>query len=139
LFILVSYIYIKPQICIQIDRRRPPPFWLVNFWLFAWRGRGAKTRMAQISHHTSPRFLYLTRAGVECCVQAVKRCPVLRFSIFIFFGSSGSLNPTLLGDENWVPLKPVLGGMRDVALFHYTSCTDSIKRVCAIFMLFCCD
>jgi hypothetical protein len=29
--------------------------------------------------------------------------------------------------EYWVPLKLVLGGVRDVARFHYPSCTDSIK------------
>jgi hypothetical protein len=45
-------------------------------------------------------FLYLTRAGVEYCVQAVKRCLVLRFSGVIFFGPSGSLIQTLVGDEN---------------------------------------
>jgi hypothetical protein len=27
----------------------------------------------------------------------------------------------------WVPLKPVLEGVRDFALIHYPSCTDSIK------------
>jgi hypothetical protein len=35
--------------------------------------------------------------------------------------------PALLSVENWVPLKPVLGGVRDVALNKYPSCTDSIK------------
>jgi hypothetical protein len=35
--------------------------------------------------------------------------------------------PALLSVENWVPLMPVLGGVRDVALIHYSSCTDSIK------------
>jgi hypothetical protein len=29
--------------------------------------------------------------------------------------------------ENWVPLKPVLGGMNDVAIFLYPSCADSVK------------
>jgi hypothetical protein len=37
------------------------------------------------------------------------------------------LMPALLSVENWVPLKPVLGGVRDVALIPYPSCTDSIK------------
>jgi hypothetical protein len=32
-----------------------------------------------------------------------------------------------LSVENWGPLKPVLGGVRDVALIHYPSCTDSIN------------
>jgi hypothetical protein len=29
--------------------------------------------------------------------------------------------------ENWVPLKPVLRAVRDVARIHYPSCTDSIN------------
>jgi hypothetical protein len=37
------------------------------------------------------------------------------------------LMPALLSVENWVSLKPVLWGMRDVARIHYPSCTDSIK------------
>ena len=44
-----------------------------------------------------------------------------------FSGPSRSLMPALLSVENWVPLKPVLGGVRDVAHFHYPSWTDSIK------------
>jgi hypothetical protein len=35
--------------------------------------------------------------------------------------------PALLSVENGVPLKPVLGDVRDVAHFHYPSGTDSIK------------
>jgi hypothetical protein len=73
------------------------------------------------------RILYFTTAGVKCRVPAVKSCPVLHFSVVIFSGPSGSLMPALLSVENWVPLKPVLGGVRDVALIHYHSCTDSIK------------
>jgi hypothetical protein len=38
-----------------------------------------------------------------------------------------SLMPALLSVENWVPLKPVLGGVSDVALIYYPSCTDLIK------------
>jgi hypothetical protein len=53
----------------------------------------------------------------------------MNFSVVIYSGpsGSGSLMPTLLSVENWVPLKPVLGGVRAVALIHYPSCTDSIK------------
>jgi hypothetical protein len=35
--------------------------------------------------------------------------------------------PAQLSVENLGPLKPVLGGVRDVARMHYPSCTDSIK------------
>jgi hypothetical protein len=55
-----------------------------------------------------------------------KSCPVLHFSVVIFSGPSGSLMPALLSVENLVPLKPVLGGMRDIALIH-NPCKDSIK------------
>jgi hypothetical protein len=44
-----------------------------------------------------------------------------------FSGPSGSSSPALLRVENRVPLKPVIGVVRDVAFFHYPSCTDSIK------------
>jgi hypothetical protein len=32
--------------------------------------------------------------------------------------------------ENWVPLKPMLGGVRDVALFHYPHAQTQSNRVC---------
>jgi hypothetical protein len=40
----------------------------------------------------------------------------------------GSLLPALLNAEYWVQLKPVLGGVRYVALIHYPSSTDSHKQ-----------
>jgi hypothetical protein len=36
----------------------------------------------------------------------------------VFSGPSGSLSPALLSVKNWVPLKPVLGCVRDVAICH---------------------
>jgi hypothetical protein len=54
---------------------------------------------------------------------AVKSCPVPHFSVVIFFWSFGIImTPTLLSVENWLPLKPVIGGLRDVACFHNPSC-----------------
>jgi hypothetical protein len=52
---------------------------------------------------------------------------LLHSSVVIFSGPSGSLMPALISVENWVPLKLVLWGVRDVALIHYPSCSDSIK------------
>jgi hypothetical protein len=68
-------------------------------------------------------------AFVKCCVAAVKSYPVLHFSVQLlyFSGPSGSLMSARLSVENWVPLQPVLGDVRDVASIHYPSCTDSIK------------
>jgi hypothetical protein len=68
-------------------------------------------------------------------IKAVKSCPVLHFSVVTFSGPSGSLMPALFGVENWVPLKPVLAGVRDVALLHYPSCIDSNKQR----LQFCCN
>jgi hypothetical protein len=41
------------------------------------------------------RFLYFTTAGVKCCVAAVKSCPVLHFSIVIFFWSLGIIDANI--------------------------------------------
>jgi hypothetical protein len=41
--------------------------------------------------------------------------------------NTGSLMSALLSVENWVPLKPVLGGVKENALIHYHPCTDLIK------------
>jgi hypothetical protein len=58
-------------------------------------------------------------------------------SLLLYFsGPSGSLMPELLSVENLVPLKPVLGGVRDVACFHYPPCTDSIKQSLQFFCNF---
>jgi hypothetical protein len=70
-------------------------------------------------------ILHNSRCQVLC--GSCKSCLVLHLSVVIFFGPSGTLMPALLSVENLVPLKPVLGGVRDVALIHYPSCTDSIK------------
>jgi hypothetical protein len=52
------------------------------------------------------------------------------YSVLLYVsGPSGSFCPALLSPENWVSLKPVLGGVRDVALLHYPSCTDSINPI----------
>jgi hypothetical protein len=72
-------------------------------------------------------------------MAAEKRSPVLLCSVVIFSGPSGSLSSALVCVENSVPLKPMLGGVRDVALLYYPSCTDSNKpslqfpRNCAVF------
>jgi hypothetical protein len=76
--------------------------------------------------HFVSRFWFCTTAGVKCSVAAVKSCPVLHFSVDIFSGLSGSLMPAQLSVENWIQLKPVLGGLRDIALIYYPSCTNII-------------
>jgi hypothetical protein len=42
------------------------------------------------------RFLFFTTAGVKCCVAAVKSCPVLHFSVVIFFWSFGIIDASRL-------------------------------------------
>jgi hypothetical protein len=50
-----------------------------------------------------------------------------KVSIVIFVWPFGVIYCGTLRVVNWEPLKPVLGGRRDVALFHFPSCTYSIK------------
>jgi hypothetical protein len=59
-------------------------------------------------HHNS-------RCQVLCGSR--KRCPEIHFNVVIFSGSSNLLSPALLSVESWVPLKPVLGGVKDEELF----------------------
>jgi hypothetical protein len=81
----------------------------------------------------SCKFVVINASEGSLCFQIFilhnSRCQVPRDSCKKYFTSvllyfTGT---ALLSDENWVPLKPVLGGVRDVALVHYPSCTDSIK------------
>jgi hypothetical protein len=46
--------------------------------------------------HSVSRFLNFTTAGVKCCVAAVKSCPVLHFSVVIFFWSFGIINSSTI-------------------------------------------
>jgi hypothetical protein len=46
--------------------------------------------------HFASRFLYFTTAGIKCCVAAVKRCPVLHFSVIIFFWSFGIIDASII-------------------------------------------
>jgi hypothetical protein len=47
--------------------------------------------------------------------------------LLYYLGPTGSLISALLSVEKRVPFKPVLEGVVDVELIHYSSCTDSIK------------
>jgi hypothetical protein len=85
--------------------------------------------------HFVSRFLYYKTAGIKCLEAAIKSYPILLISVVIFSGPSVSLMPALLSFENLVPLKQVLGDVKDVSLVHYPSCTDSIKQS----LLFSCN
>jgi hypothetical protein len=113
LWLMMLHVLIIPHV--QTQSNRVCNFYVILLWLMLPRDNFVS------------RILYFTKAGVTCRPAAVKSCPVLHFSVVIFSGPSGSLMPTLSSVENWVPLKPVLGGVRDVARTHYPSCTDSIK------------
>jgi hypothetical protein len=89
--------------------------------------------------------VYNSHIGLQCIklVKLESHYTVSVFKLFFFLNiikrtyftsvmlnfseSSGSLLPARLSVKNGVPLKPVLGGVRDVALIHYPSCTDTIK------------
>jgi hypothetical protein len=46
--------------------------------------------------HLVSRYLYFTTAGVKCRVAAVKHCPVLHPSVFIFFWSFGLIDASAI-------------------------------------------
>jgi hypothetical protein len=46
--------------------------------------------------HFVSRFLYFTTAGVKCCVAAATSCPVLHFSVVIFFWSFGIIDTSTI-------------------------------------------
>jgi hypothetical protein len=53
-------------------------------------------------------------------------------SVLLYFSSpSGSLMPALLRIENWIPLKPVLGSVRDVALYVIPHVQTQSSKVCS--------
>jgi hypothetical protein len=82
-----------------------------------------------------PRYLYITTAGVKCCVAAVKRCPVFHSSVVIFSWFSGPLNLAFLSVGNWVPLKPVLGASGMLHFFIIPHVQTQWKRVCNVILL----
>jgi hypothetical protein len=72
--------------------------------------------------------IYTLQQQVSSAVwQPSKVAPYFTSLLLYFSGPLGSLSPVLLSVKNRVPLKPVLGHVRDVALFHYPPRTDSIK------------
>jgi hypothetical protein len=77
------------------------------------------------SDHFCPD-LYITTAGVKWCGSRLM-LPRTSQVLFYFSGPSGSLIPSLWRIENGIPLKPVLGCLSDVALFHHHFFTHSIK------------
>jgi hypothetical protein len=69
-----------------------------------------------------------TKAGVKCDVATVKCCPILQFSFVIFFWSFGIIDASTI---YWVPLKPVLGGIRELLhLFIIHHVQTQSNRVC---------
>ena len=73
------------------------------------------------------RILVCTAAGVKCCVAALKSRHKYISVLLYFFLVLGINDYNTFSIGNRVPLKPVLGAVRDVALFHYLSWTNSIK------------
>jgi hypothetical protein len=69
------------------------------------------------------RNLYITKAGVKYHVTVVRCCTSLQycyiFLILLDFSTSSV--------KTWQPLKPVLGVLRNIAPFQFTSITDLIK------------
>jgi hypothetical protein len=61
-------------------------------------------------------------------ISAVKSWPVLHFCVVIFFWSFWIIGSSTFKCWELGTAHVVLGGVRDVALLHYPSCTDSMKQ-----------
>jgi hypothetical protein len=80
----------------------------------------------------------------QICIQHNSRCRVLwdgrkvvlQFSVFIFSGLSGSFSSALLSVKNWVPLKLVLEGLKDVELLIIPHVQNQSNRVCNFHVIF---
>jgi hypothetical protein len=78
----VAYIFMVPHV--QTQSNRVCNFLVILLWLMLPRD------------HFVSRFLYFTTAGVKCWVAAVKSCPVLHFSVVIFFWSFGIIGASII-------------------------------------------
>jgi hypothetical protein len=119
------HLFIIPHV--QTQSNRVCNSYVILLWLMLLRD------------HFVSRFLYFTTAGVKCRVAAVKSCPVLHFSVVIFFWSFGIIDAS--GIKCW-ELSTVQAGARG----REGCCTCSFslmyrlnKTESAILMLFCCD
>jgi hypothetical protein len=74
-------------------------------------------------------FYFTTACRCQVLCDSCKKFPRTSLQCCnIFFWSFRIIDAsTIKCWEFSVPLKPVLGGVRDVACIHYPSCTDSIK------------
>ena len=62
----------------------------------------------------------ITTAGVKYCMVAIKSRPDFISVLLYFFWSIGINDSYTFSIENRIPLKLVLGGVRDVALFIFS-------------------
>ena len=69
------------------------------------------------SSYFASSFVRKLMTCVKCCVAAVKSYPDFISLLLYFFWSFGINDYNTFSIENWIPLKPVLGGVRDLALF----------------------
>jgi hypothetical protein len=61
--------------------------------------------------------IYFTTADVKCCVAVVKCCPVLNFSVVIFFWSFGIIDVSTIKCCDLSTAQAGARGVRDVAVF----------------------
>jgi hypothetical protein len=76
------------------------------------------------------RSLYLTTAVVECCVAAVIWTSLQCCNIFLVLRDHWFCT-ALLGVENWVRLRPLQAGVRDVAFFIILPVQTQSNLVCS--------
>jgi hypothetical protein len=68
-------------------------------------------------------------ASQQYCVAAVKSCPVLNFSVVIFFWSFGIIESSIIKCWELSTTQASAGGVRDAALSHYPSVQTQSNRV----------
>jgi hypothetical protein len=71
--------------------------------------------------------IHTSQQQVSSAVISRKNLPRTSLHCCLIFLILQIVKSNILNFENLIPLKPVLIGMRDVARFHYPSCTDFIK------------
>jgi hypothetical protein len=77
--------------------------------------------------HFVSTFLYFTTADVKSCVAAVKRCPVLHFSVVIFFWSFGIIDASTIKCWKLSTAQAGARGRVGCCTIHLSTCADSIK------------
>jgi hypothetical protein len=96
----------------------------IIWWIYMYCNKHTEWKWAQIVHGTS-RYINLCLYFIDVIIKVFGN---LYFTVVAFFWYFWIIDISTLCLKLSM-LKPVLEDVRDVALFHYPSCTDSIKPI----------